>query len=137
MADSDSKPKKRRIIRTPETLREKAEKPKAAQADVNDQPKKRGPISWLLFYITWPLRFAGRQIAKLERFKVFRIIGYVLVPPYLRHSWGELRQVTWPGRKETFQLTLAVLAFAAIFGILVTTVDYGLEKVFKRIILGE
>lgn len=126
------KPSKRRIIREAETLREKADKRQAPEAI-----KKRGIVGWAFYYITWPLRFVGRQIAKLERFKVFRIIGYVLVPPYLRNSWGELKQVTWPGRKETFQLTLAVLAFAVIFGILVTTVDYGLEKVFKRIILGE
>lgn len=126
------KPSKRRIIREAETLREKADKRQAPEAI-----KKRGIVGWVFYYITWPLRFVGRQIAKLERFKVFRIIGYILVPPYLRNSWGELKQVTWPGRKETFQLTLAVLAFAVIFGILVTTVDYGLEKVFKRIILGE
>jgi preprotein translocase subunit SecE len=59
----------------------------------------------------------------------------VIVPRYFRNSWAELRRVTWPGRKETRQLTSAVLVFAVIFGILIATVDYGLDKVFKKVIL--
>lgn len=135
MAEDDSKQKKRRIIRTAETLREKAERSKGEQA--GQAEKKRGIVGWAFFILFWPLRFVGRQLAKLERFKVFRIIGYILVPPYFRNSFKELQQVTWPNRKETLRLTGAVLAFATVFGILVTAVDYGLEKIFKRILLGE
>jgi hypothetical protein len=50
-------------------------------------------------------------------------------------AWKELRQVTWPGRKETRQLTLAVFVFATVFGLMVTLTDYGLDKVFKKVIL--
>lgn len=135
MAAEESKQKKRRIIRTAATLREKAEKSKDRQNGQTE--KKRGIVGWVFFVLLWPLRFVGRQLAKLERFKVFRIVGYILVPPYLRNSFKELKQVTWPNRKETLHLTGAVLAFATAFGILVTAVDYGLEKIFKRILLGE
>lgn len=72
---------------------------------------------------TRPARFIGRILAK------------VLLINYFRSAWKELRQVTWPDRKETRQLTLAVFAFATVFGIMITLTDYGLDKVFKKVIL--
>lgn len=132
MAEDDStKPKRRRIIRKVETVREKAEK----SAKAAEKPEKHGIVRLLLHYIAVPFRFIGRVLARLGRLKPLRIIGLILVPPYFRNSWKELRQVTWPGRKESLQLTLAVLVFAAIFGALVTAVDFGLDKVFKQVLL--
>jgi preprotein translocase SecE subunit len=125
--------KKRRIIRKAETVREKAEK----NAKTSEKPKDKGIFGLTLYYIFWPLRMLGRGLASLERFKIFRIIGLVLVPPYFRNSFKELKQVTWPSHRETLRLTFAVLMFAAVFGIFVTAVDYGLDKVFKRILLNE
>lgn len=58
-----------------------------------------------------------------------------LVPRYFKESWAELRQVTWPSRKETIKLTLAVFVFAVVFGVLIAITDYGLEKIFKRLLL--
>lgn len=132
MAEANKAPKKRRVIRKAETLREQTEK----RTKAADKPR-RGIVRTILRTITAPLRFIARQIAKLGRFKVFRVIGYILVPPYFRNSWKELRQVTWPGRKETWKLTFAVLIFSAALGILVTVVDFGLDKLFKRILLSE
>ena len=128
---NNKKSPKRRIVRKVETVREKAEKSsKAAEP-------KHGIVRKTLRVIATPFRFVGRQLAKLGRFKVFRIIGLILVPPYFRNSWKELRQVTWPTGKETRQLTLAVLMFSIVFGVLVTAVDYGFDKLFKRILLNE
>lgn len=128
MADTN-KPKKRRIIRKVETVREKAEKISALPA------KKPGILRLAGRYITKPFRPIGRQFAKLGRFKFFRVIGLILVPRYFRNSWKELRLVTWPTRRETLQLTLAVIIFAVIFGALITVVDIGLDKVFKQVLL--
>ncbi|HET8670873.1 MAG TPA: preprotein translocase subunit SecE, partial [Candidatus Saccharimonadales bacterium] len=72
---------------------------------------------------------------KLGTFKPFRILGLILVPPYFRNSWKELRQVTWPRFKDSLRLTFAVFAFAAVFGALVALLDYGLDKVFKEVLL--
>lgn len=58
-----------------------------------------------------------------------------LIPKYFKDSWAELKQVTWPDRKTTIKLTIAVLVFAIVFGIAVAIVDYGLDKLFKLIIL--
>lgn len=68
----------------------------------------------------------GRAIAK--------ILGW-LIPKYFVNSWREVRQVTWPSRKETWRLTLAVFIFATVFGALVAGVDMGLDEVFKKLVL--
>jgi preprotein translocase SecE subunit len=64
-----------------------------------------------------------------------RLLGKVLFPAYLRNSWQELRLVTWPNWKQSRQLTSAVLIFAIIFGAVIALVDYGLDKVFRSILL--
>lgn len=58
-----------------------------------------------------------------------------LFPTYVVNSWKELRQVSWPGRKTTWKLVLAVYLFAVVFGVTIALVDYGLEKLFKEILL--
>ncbi len=58
-----------------------------------------------------------------------------LVPSYFVNSWLEVRQVSWPNRRETWRLTLAVFIFAIVFGALVAAVDKGLDELFKQVIL--
>jgi len=58
-----------------------------------------------------------------------------IIPSFFSEAWVELRQVVWPSRRETWKLTLAVFVFAIIFGLLVAITDYGLDKVFKRILV--
>jgi preprotein translocase SecE subunit len=96
-----------------------------------------------------PFRAVGRFIAKILRpfrfllwpFKtrpvrfIGRVIASILFLRYFRESWKELRQVSWPGRRETWQLTFAVFIFALVFGLMITVVDYGLDKLFQKILL--
>jgi len=132
MAES-AKPK-RRMVKKAETVREKTEKAGLPKPD-----KKSGVLRLTLGYIALPFRWIGRQFAKLGRFlgkfRVLRFIGKILWPTYFRESWKELRQVTWPSRSETWKLTLAVILFAVIFGLLVSVVDFGLDKIFRKLIL--
>lgn len=128
MANEPAKPK-RRLVKPAETVREKAEKA------ANQTPKKRGVIGLTFRYISTPFRFIGRPLAKLGRFKVIRFIGRIIWPMYFRKSWKELRQVTWPKRRESIQLTGAVLVFSAIFGVVIALVDFGLDKLFKQVLL--
>lgn len=58
-----------------------------------------------------------------------------IVPGFLRNAWAEIRQVTWPGRKETARLTVAVLIFSVVFGAFIAALDFGLDKLFKEVIL--
>lgn len=58
-----------------------------------------------------------------------------IIPTYFRDSWKELKQVTWPDRKQTTRLSIAVVVFAIVFSVLIAIVDYGLDKIFRAIIL--
>lgn len=125
----ETKPKRR--VRKVETVREKT-----AQAE-KDTKKGTGRALWRGF--TTPVRLLGRGLAKagrsLGRFRAFRIIGRILWPYYFRNSWKELRLVTWPTGRQSRQLTLAVMVFATIFGVVIALLDYGLDKVFKQVLV--
>ena len=56
-------------------------------------------------------------------------------PSYFAKSLAELKNVTWPGRKETWKLVFAVFFFAITLGVFIALLDYGLEKLFKEVIL--
>jgi preprotein translocase SecE subunit len=110
------------------TMREVTEK----SAEKDNKPKRRSKI---LKIIAKPFRPIGRFFIRIERWKPIHLIGLVIVPRYFRNSAKELRLVTWPNRRETRRLTTAVLIFAIIFGVLIALVDYGLDKIFKKVIL--
>jgi len=131
LAESQEKPSKkpkRQLKAAPVTLREQSEQAQAKSA----KPKARTRAGRIL---SAPFRFIGRIFRPLGKFKFFRIIGYIFAPPYIRSAFKELRLVTWPDRTKTRQLTFAVIIFSLIFGVLAALVDYGLDKVFRSIIL--
>lgn len=130
MADDTGKPK-RRLIKKVETVREKAEKA-SEDSSKSKQPRR---LHTTKRRVAAPFHVVGRSAKKLGRFKVLRIIGYILVPPYFRNSWKELRQVTWPKFGDSLRLTSAVFVFAAVFSALVALLDFGLDKVFKEVLL--
>lgn len=118
-SQTTGKAKSRRVRNTATTVT----KPIAA----GGRGVKKGlkPFSFLLApFKTRPMRFIGRILAK------------VLLINYLRSSWRELRQVTWPNRRNTVKLTTAVFIFAIVFGAIIATVDYGLDKIFHKLLLG-
>ncbi|MEK7152374.1 MAG: preprotein translocase subunit SecE [Patescibacteria group bacterium] len=127
MAEKPAK-SKRRVVKKAETVREKTEK----AVEDSKQPRR---LHITKRRVGVPFRAAGKGAKTLGKFRPFRIIGLILIPPYLRNSWKELRQVTWPKFRESLRLTFAVFAFAAIFGALVALIDYGLDKIFKEVLL--
>jgi preprotein translocase SecE subunit len=116
----ESKPKRRlKRAKPAETVRERAaQSSKSAEKKSKQTKKSRKAFA--------PLRAVGRFLRKISRF---------VIPPYFRNSWRELRQVAWPSRRESIRLTGAVIIFAVIFGVIVAIADYGLDKVFKKVIL--
>jgi len=82
------------------------------------------PFSFLLWpFKTRPVRFIGR------------VLAVVLLINFFKGAFSELKGVEWPDRKQTTQLTVAVFVFAIIFGIIIAATDYGLDRIFKRILL--
>lgn len=109
--------------------REKAKKPRKLKTATNKALKPVGRIAKAgkkEVYLPLPDNKAGRFLNKRRR----------VVPSYFRQSWNELRQVTWPNRKQTIQLTLAVFIFAIAFAAFVGILDYGLDKIFRKVLLG-
>lgn len=123
--------RKRRVLRAapePVTLRQQSER---AQAK-SDKPAKRSRIGRIAAV---PLHFIARVVRPLGKFKLFRWIGYVLVPPFVRSAWRELLLVTWPNAHQTRRLTFAVIVFSLAFGGVAALLDYGLDKIFRALIL--
>ena len=117
-----------RRIRKIDTVREKVEKTTAA----SEKPRR---LNRTRRAAGSPFRVLGLGFRELGRFKPFHILGLILVPRYFRNSWKELRQVTWTSRRDTRRLTLAVIMFATVFGVMVALVDFGLDKAFKQVLL--
>lgn len=137
MAEAPKRAKRR--VKNPETFREKSLKATVA----NDKPGVRSRIksrSGKLTNPIWkPIKSSFSRLNKIQPFKfifkLFRWVGLVIAPKYIRTSWVELKQVTWPNRLKSRQLTSAVLIFALVFGTTVAIVDYGLDKLFRHILL--
>lgn len=53
---------------------------------------------------------------------------------YFKGAWFELKQVRWPNRQATWSMTAALLAFTAIFVVLILILDIAFEYLFKAII---
>lgn len=82
-----------------------------------------------------PLKQIGHGLRWFFRLRGVRLIGRIFGLSYIRSSWQELKLVTWPTRRDGRRLTTAVIIFSVIFGALIAIVDYGLDKLFKQVLL--
>lgn len=137
---ADDKPvKAKRRVKNPETFREKVVK----AAEEGEKPKKTKKVRQGVGKVVKPVvRPIGKGVKKAGQSKALkpvrkpaRMIGRILLPRYFRDSWKELKLVTWPSWKQSLRLTMAVIIFAFIFGAIVAIVDYGLDKLFREILL--
>lgn len=132
MADKPTKPKIKRVVKNPETFRERAVK----AAEEGDKPTRSGaPKRFLgaIFGGIW--RVLRAVFGPIFRLKPFKILGKILFPEYFRSSWRELKLVQWPNWKQSRKLTFAVVVFAFIFGVTIAIVDYALDRLFRDILL--
>lgn len=82
-----------------------------------------------------PLKQIGHALRWFFRLRAVRFIGRILGFSFVRSSWQELKQVTWPTRREGLRLTSAVIVFSVVFAVILAGVDYGLDKLFKHLLL--
>ena len=54
---------------------------------------------------------------------------------FAAESWGEVKKVVWPTRKETIQTTAAVFAFVVVMAIFLWITDKALEWVVYELLL--
>ena len=130
----DKQATKKRQIKKSETVRERAEKattPKKVRRIRRAGNQAARPIRTIArigrkeYYLPIPDNKYGRFLNKKRK----------ITPNYFRASFQELKLVQWPNNKETLKLTLAVFIFSLFFGTIITLADYGLDKVFKSLIL--
>jgi preprotein translocase SecE subunit len=86
--------------------------------------------------------FKGRRLPTRplpqNRFgRILRKIGRIIFPRFFADAWREIRMVTWPNFKETYRLTMAVFIFAVVFAVIVGALDFGLDKLFREVIIGK
>jgi preprotein translocase SecE subunit len=135
VADDKSKLRKPRIRKTAPTIREQAEatRVKAEKEKPQRVRKVVGVAAKPFKKVRVPSSSATRALAKSGR-GIIKVLKW-LVPKYFVNSWREVRQVSWPNRRETWRLTAAVFVFATVFGAMVAVVDKGLDALFKHVIL--
>ena len=75
---------------------------------------------------------AEKATGSKKVFVLFR--PFVAFFRYLRDSWREIRQVRWPNRKATWKMVLAVLAYTALFVILISLLDLFFRWLFGLIL---
>lgn len=85
------------------------------------------------------------KIAKISNNKFIKIITFpfrVIFSPlikfgaYVRSSWIELRQVSWPNRKSTWKMLAIVIIYTALFMAFITILDTiisaGINQLIKK-----
>jgi preprotein translocase SecE subunit len=126
---------KKRVLKKPETLRERAERTASAK------PKSRR-LTTAASGLKRPVH-AARRVGKKEYYlplpdnRMGRFLNKrrSAMPKFIKEAWAELRQVSWPNARTTMRLTLAVFIFSVVFGAIITIVDFGLDKVFRKVFL--
>ncbi|MEI8187796.1 MAG: preprotein translocase subunit SecE [Candidatus Saccharibacteria bacterium] len=109
-------------------LSRKQSKPSSAQISKSDATKKVEKKTRKILPSS-----VSKFLKKL--FKPVVWLGSKIVPKYFKHSFKELRLVTWTKRKESRRLTTAVVLFSVVLSLVVAVIDLGLDKVFKKVIL--
>lgn len=123
-------------IKKTQTVREKAaaqsaaadKKPRKLKQASSSAKESAGAIKNTVrkeYYLPMPDNKVGRFLNKKRHF----------IPRYFRDSWKEVKQVTWPTRRESIKLTSAVIVFTVVFGLIITATDYGLDKLFRKVLL--
>ncbi len=77
------------------------------------------------YHLPLPDNRTGKILNKRIRF----------TPKFVREAVQELKGVTWPNARETYRLTMAVFIFSVIFAAIVGLLDFGLDKLFKEVII--
>lgn len=126
--------KSKRRIKSSESVRDRASK--------SESERKPRRIKQVANSASGSLKSVSKQgqkefhIIKLPDNAVGRYLtkSRTILPRFFHDAWDELRQVTWPNRRETAKFTSAVLIFAVIFGGLIALTDYGLDKIFRNLL---
>lgn len=114
----------------PESVRERAER---AISEASKPKKKENAESPAKSETKSKVLEPKNKASKSKKDKKQR--RFHIIPKFIRQAFVEIRLVTWPDARTTFKLTTAVIIFATVFAILISLVDYGFGKIFKKVFL--
>ena len=80
------------------------------------------------------VKLAKKQEPKTSKPKRNIFTPFVAAGRYFKGAWYELRQVTWPDRKATWGLTIAVMLFTGFFVVLIVLLDAGFKYLSEMIL---
>ena len=134
MAEEKAEKKKPRVRKSPETVRERADKQTA---------KVNAPKGKIKSKIVRPLTVLRKVGAKeyhpvpVPDNKTGKVLKkrVRLVPKFVREAWAELKLVTWPSKKDAARLTGAVIIFAVFFSLFIQLLDVIFNRIVKEIFL--
>lgn len=119
--------------RSAETASSAAEQPTVTSVKANNHPQAANK----------PAKVDKKQLKKAQKgdraekpLKEVFILArpFVALGRYLRDSWREIRQVRWPNRKNTWKMTLAVLAYCVVFIVFIMLLDTFFTFLFKTFV---
>jgi preprotein translocase subunit SecE len=104
----------------------KDDKPKAVKAQVVNKkaPTKKSKA------VKAPKQKKVRKESKNPFVRTMRSIG-----GYFAGAWFELKQVHWPTRRATWELTFAVIMFSLFFVVFIVLLDLLFQYLFELIIV--
>ena len=75
---------------------------------------------------------ANKEVKKVGFFQrignFFKGIG-----KYFKEVWAEVKQLTWPTKKELINYCLAVIAFCALMAIIIGLLDFAFGSAFNAL----
>jgi len=85
-------------------------------------------------------KVAGKAIFKLDNLAILNITGHnkflekVMnkLTTYIKESVEEMKKVTWPTKKETYQYTLLIIVISLSMALFIGLLDYGFSAVIKN-----
>ncbi len=111
------------------SVRERAEQ----AIEEASKPKKKS-VNTDLTEVNVEQKSSPKKIVKKSD-KVKKNRRFHIIPKFIREAFKEIRLVTWPDARTTTKLSVAVIIFATVFAIVVSLVDYGFGKIFKKVFL--
>lgn len=125
MATKDKKPAAKKATSQTKVTRITASDTKKPVAKAAPAKTKKTPV------------VKAKKVSKAKSNGMFSklVRPFVLLGGYFKGAWYELNQVTWPNRKATWSLTLALLVFTTFFVIMILLLD-ALFKYLLEMILG-
>lgn len=126
--------KKNTVAKKKSSMRESAAKTRANAAKPKRVRKAASAASKPVGAVSKALRQEYHVIPRGDK-ESFWTKSRSFTPTYFKNAWNEVKQVSWPGRSETWRLVFAVFIFAIVMGLMIALLDYVLEKVLREVIL--